>query len=464
MTASTLFDKLWAAHVVCDLGDGWTLLHVDRHLMHDLGGGPAFSELSQRGLSVHDPELTFATPDHSMSSVPGRVVTTFPLGGRLHEALRSGAQAAGVRFFNIGQPGHGIVHVMAPEQGIVLPGLSVVCTDSHTCTNGGVGALAFGIGTSESVHVLATQTVRQRKPAQMRIRCDGKLAAGVTAKDLALYLIGRLGADAGTGYAIEFAGTAVEALEIEERLTLCNLAVELGARFGLVAPDERTLAWVGGRPGAPNGQALSVAASYWRTLHSDVDSCFDREEVFDAREVEPMVTWGTSPQDAIAITSAIPEFAASEPEGQASLKYMGLQAGTPIAGTPVDWVFIGSCANSRISDLRAAALVARGRHVAPGMTAWVVPGSELVKRAAEAEGLDRVFTEAGFQWREPGCSMCVAANGEQVPPGKRCVSTSNRNFVGRQGPGARTHLASPATAAASAIAGCIADPRAFASA
>lgn len=459
MAGETLFDKLWAAHVVRDLGDDWALLHVDRHLMHDLGGGPAFAELARRGLELHNPELTFATPDHSMASAPGRVSTTFPLGGRLHDALRGGAQAAGVQFFDIGDPAHGIVHVMAPEQGIVLPGLSVVCTDSHTCTNGGIGALAFGIGTSESVHVLATQTVRQKKPAQMRIRCEGRLAPEVTAKDLALYLIGRLGAAAGTGYAIEFAGTAVEALEVEERLTLCNLAVELGARFGLIAPDERTLAWVEGRPKAPKGESFKAAASYWRGLHTDPDAAFAREEVFDAADVVPMVTWGTSPQDAASITDVIPATATRSADALAALEYMGLRAGTPIAGTPVDWVFIGSCANSRLSDLRAAALVVRGRHVAPGVTAWVVPGSESVKRAAEAEGLREVFVDAGFQWREPGCSMCVAVNGEQVPPGKRCVSTSNRNFVGRQGAGARTHLASPATAAASAIAGCIADPR-----
>ncbi|TFZ02902.1 3-isopropylmalate dehydratase large subunit [Ramlibacter henchirensis] len=460
MSAQTLFDKLWTAHVVREFGDDWALLHVDRHLMHDLGGGPVFVELAKRGLKVHNPELTFATPDHAVASTPGRVSTTFPLGGKLHEALRSGAQTAGVQFFDIGEPGHGIVHVMAPEQGIALPGLSVVCTDSHTCTNGGIGALAFGIGTSESVHVLATQTVRLKKPAQMRIRCEGRLAPGVTAKDLALHLISRLGAAAGTGYAIEFAGTAVEALDVEERLTLCNLAVELGARFGIVAPDERTLAWVRGRPKAPQGETFEAAASYWRTLHTDADAVFAREEVFDARDVAPMVTWGTSPQDAVPVTGRVPAAAAAAaPDAQAGLEYMGLHAGTPIAGTPVDWVFIGSCANSRLSDLRAAALVARGRHVAPGVTAWVVPGSESVKRAAEAEGLRQVFTDAGFQWREPGCSMCVAANGEQVPPGKRCVSTSNRNFVGRQGPGARTHLASPATAAAAAIAGRIADPR-----
>ncbi|MBK6007127.1 3-isopropylmalate dehydratase large subunit [Ramlibacter ginsenosidimutans] len=462
MAARALFDKLWDAHVVQDLGDGWALLHIDRHLMHDLGGGPAFAELARRGLNLHDPELTFATADHAVSSKPGRTASTFPLGGRLHAALRDGARASGVRFFDLGTAGQGIVHVMGPELGIVLPGLSVVCTDSHTCTNGGLGALAFGIGSSESVHVLATQTLRQQKPRRMRIRCEGRLGAGVTAKDLALHIIGRLGAAAGVGHAIEFAGPAVEALEVEARLTLCNLAVELGARFGLVAPDESTIAWVRGKPWAPEGAAFEAAARDWRTLASDADAVFDREVSIDAAQVRPTVTWGTSPEHAIAIDACIPEPAslgARAEEGAAALAYMGLQPNAPIAGTPIDWVFIGSCANSRLSDLRAAAAVVGSRKVAPGVNAWVVPGSEIVKREAEAEGLHRLFIEAGFQWREPGCSMCVAANGEQVPPGQRSVSTSNRNFVGRQGPGARTHLASPAVAAAAAIAGCITDPR-----
>jgi 3-isopropylmalate/(R)-2-methylmalate dehydratase large subunit len=460
MAGRTLFDKLWDAHVVRESGDGWALLHIDRHLMHDLGGGPAFAELATRGLAVHDPELTFATPDHAVSSAPGRTAGTFPVGGRLHAQLKEGARAAGVRLFDLGEPGQGIVHVMAPEMGIVLPGLSVVCTDSHTCTNGGIGALAFGIGSSESVHVLATQTLRQQKPGRMRIRCEGTLAAGVTAKDLALHIIGQLGAAAGGGYAVEFAGPAIEALEIEARLTLCNLAVELGARFGLVAPDESTIEWVRGRPWAPQGEAWAMAAAQWRTLATDADAVFDCEHRIDAAGVPPTVTWGTSPQHAIAIDGRIPD-PAGDPELLAALDYMGLRANAPIAGTRVDWVFIGSCANSRLSDLRAAAAVVRGRQVARGVKAWVVPGSENVRREAEAEGLRELFLAAGFEWREPGCSMCVAANGEQVPPGARSVSTSNRNFVGRQGPGARTHLASPAMAAAAAIAGCITDVRAL---
>ncbi len=459
----TLFDKLWDAHVVRDLGDGWALLHIDRHLLHDLSGPPALADVAARGLPLHNRELVFSTPDHAVSSQPGRVATTFPLGGKLHAALKQGSERFGVRMFDLGQPGQGIVHVMGPELGIVLPGLTVICGDSHTCTNGGLGAMAFGVGSSESTHALATQTLRQQKPRQLRIRCEGALRAGVTAKDLALHIIGKLGAAAGVGSAIEFAGPAIEAMEVEGRLTLCNLSVELGARFGLVAPDQRTFDFLRGRPFAPQGAAFDAAVADWRQLPGDADARFDREEVIDASAVRPTITWGTSPEHAIAIDGRVPDpkdapDATRRDTLAAALDYMGLEAGQSIAGTPVDWVFIGSCANSRLSDLRAAAAVARGRQVAPGVTAWVVPGSEGVKREAEAEGLHEVFKAAGFMWREPGCSMCVAANGEQVPPQQRSVSTSNRNFVGRQGPGARTHLASPAMAAAAAIAGAIVDP------
>jgi 3-isopropylmalate/(R)-2-methylmalate dehydratase large subunit len=464
MQPRTLFDKLWDAHVIRELGDGWALLHIDRHLLHDLSGPPALNDVRTRGMALHDPGLVFATPDHAVSSQPGRVATTFPLGGKLHAGLKQLTGAMGVQLFDLGEPGQGIVHVMGPEMGIVLPGLTVICGDSHTCTNGGLGAMAFGVGSSESTHALATQTLRQQKPQRMRIRCEGRLAAGVTAKDLALHIIGRLGAAAGVGYAIEFAGPAVEALDVEGRLTLCNLSVELGARFGMVAPDEITIEWLRGRPYAPQGEAFEAAAAHWRTLASDADAMFDREETIDAGAVAPTITWGTSPEHAIAIDGAVPDPAraatATDREAWgAALDYMGLRANAPIAGTAVDWVFIGSCANSRLADLRAAAEVARGRRVAEGVRAWVVPGSENVKRAAEAEGLREVFLDAGFEWREPGCSMCVAANGEQVPPQQRSVSTSNRNFVGRQGPGARTHLASPAMAAAAAVTGRITDVR-----
>lgn len=460
--ARTLFGKLWDAHVISDLGNGWALLHIDRHLLHDLSGPPALAEVLARGMTLHDPELVFATPDHAVSSQPGRIATTFALGGKLHGALKSLSAKMGVRMFDLGQPGHGIVHVMGPELGIVLPGLTVICGDSHTCTNGGLGAMAFGVGSSESTHALATQTLRLQKPRQLRIRCEGELRGGATAKDLALHIIGKLGAAAGGGYAIEFAGPAIDAMDIEGRLTLCNLSVELGARFGMIAPDERTFDYLRGRPFAPQGAAYDAAMADWRLLPTDAEAVFDREEVINAGIVRPTVTWGTSPEHALAIDGHVPDprdisNRAERDTLTAALDYMGLVAGQPIAGTPVDWVFIGSCANSRLSDLRAAADVARGKQVAPGITAWVVPGSESVKRAAEAEGLKDVFEAAGFVWREPGCSMCVAANGEQVPPQQRCVSTSNRNFVGRQGPGARTHLASPAMAAAAAIAGVITD-------
>ncbi|MFZ2307619.1 MAG: 3-isopropylmalate dehydratase large subunit [Rhodoferax sp.] len=458
----TLFDKLWDAHVIRELGDGWALLHIDRHLLHDLSGPPALAEVAARGLPLHDRELVFSTPDHAVSSQPGRVATTFPLGGRLHAALKSRSAEMGVRLFDLGQPGQGIVHVMGPELGIVLPGLTVICGDSHTCTNGGLGAMAFGVGSSESTHALATQTLRQQKPKQLRIRCEGALRVGVTAKDLALHIIGKLGSAAGVGSAIEFAGSTIEAMDVEGRLTLCNLSVELGARFGMVAPDHRTFDYLRGRPYAPQGKDFDAAIAQWGLLPGDADAAFEREEVIDAAAVRPTITWGTSPEHVIAVDGRVPDprdipDSAQRETLSGALEYMGLRAGQHIAGTPVDWVFIGSCANSRLSDLRAAADVARGKRVAASVTAWVVPGSENVKRAAEVEGLHTVFEAAGFAWREPGCSMCVAANGELVPPQQRSVSTSNRNFVGRQGPGARTHLASPAMAAAAAIAGFITD-------
>ncbi|WOD29145.1 3-isopropylmalate dehydratase large subunit [Alloalcanivorax xenomutans] len=460
----TLFDKIWDAHVINDLGEGWALLHIDRHLLHDLSGPPALQNLADRGLPVHNPELCFATPDHIVSSQPGRTGHTYEKGRRLWAGLHDGALANRIHLFDLGQPGQGIVHVMGPEMGVVLPGLSVVCGDSHTGTNGGVGALAFGIGSSEAVHVLATQTLRQRKPKRMRITFKGNPGPAITAKDMILHTLARLGASAGVGHAIEFAGPVVRGLDVEARLTLCNLATELGAKMSMVAPDETTFDYLRGRPFAPAGSAFDRAVADWRALVGDEDAVFDREEVLDLTGIAPTVTWGTSPDQAIGIEDRIPD-PAVEPdterreEYRAALEYMGLRGGDAILGTPVDWVFIGSCANSRLSDLRAAAKIAAGRQVAASVTAWVVPGSEQVKRAAEQEGLDRIFMEAGFAWREPGCSMCVAANGEQIPPGARAVSTSNRNFVGRQGPGARTHLASPAMAVAAAIAGELTDVR-----
>ncbi len=463
---STLFDRIWDAHVIADLEDGWALLHIDRHLLHDLSGAPGLEDLAARGREVARPDLTFATADHGVSSAPGRTGETYGKGAALYRGLRDRARSADIPFFDVAQPGQGIVHVMAPELGITLPGTTLVCGDSHTCTNGGLGALAFGIGSSELLHVLATQTLRQRKPRQRRISYDGALALGVTAKDLALHVIGTLGAASGVGHAVEHAGPGIAAMPIEGRLTLCNLSVELGSKIALCAPDQHAVEYVRGRPYAPVGSAWDQAVVDWAGLRTDAGAVFDKEAYFDLAAVPPTVTWGTSPDHTASIEGVVPD-PRSAPDAprqqawQAAIDYMALQPGQPLAGTPVDWVFIGSCANSRLSDLRDAARVARGRRVAPAVHAWVVPGSVAVKRAAEAEGLDQVFRDAGFEWREPGCAMCVAANGEQVPPGSRAVSTSNRNFVGRQGPGARTHLASPAMAAAAAIAGAIADVRGF---
>ena len=464
MSAKTMFDKIWDRHVVADLGDNWSLLHIDRHLLHDLSGGRALTDVLERGLAVRNPELAFATPDHAVSSAPDRERAGFIPGERLRASLRRQAEATGIRFFDLGQEGHGIVHVMGPELGIVLPGVTLICGDSHTCTNGGLGALAFGVGSSELTHALATQTLRQRRPKRMRVRFEGRPGPGVTPKDLVLHLISQLGAAAGTGYAVEYAGEAVRALGIEGRMTICNLSIELGAKIGMVAPDDATFQYIAGRCFAPAGALFDQAIASWRTLPTHEAAMFDHEVVVDAAAISPTVTWGTSPEHAIAIDQPVPDprnaaDPAQRAAWQAALEYMDLVPGQRLVGTKIDWVFIGSCTNSRLSDLHDAAAVVRGSHVAEGVTAWVVPGSERVKRDAEAEGLDRVFRDAGFAWREPGCSMCVAANGERVPPGQRSVSTSNRNFVGRQGPGARTHLASPAMAAAAALSGALVDVR-----
>ena len=420
-------------------------------------------DLKSRSLRVHNPELTFATPDHAISTARGRTGTS-KIGQELLAALRAETSASGIEMFDVDQPGKGIVHVIGPELGLSLPGSLIVCGDSHTCTHGGLGALAFGIGSSELTHVLATQALIQRRPKTMRVRFEGKLPLGVTAKDMILALIGHVGAAGGTGYAVEYAGSAIRDMPIEGRLTICNLSIELGAKMGMVAPDEKTFEFLRGRFYAPQGEMWDRALNAWRQLPSDANAAFDKEVIIDVARIIPQVTWGISPEHVIGVDGHIPDpKAIDDPIRRAAIEtaldYMGLTPGAPIAGTPVDWVFIGSCTNSRLSDLRAAAEVARGRKVAAGVRAWVVPGSETVKREAVAEGLDKLFIDAGFEWREPGCSMCLAANGETVPPGQRSVSTSNRNFVGRQGPRARTHLASPASAAAAAIVGAIADVR-----
>jgi 3-isopropylmalate/(R)-2-methylmalate dehydratase large subunit len=461
----TLFEKLWDAHVVRAMAPGIDLLHVDRHLLHDLVAGGALEALQQRGVAVHNPELCFSTPDHLVETRLGRTGGIAPWADKLIDLLRAQSRQHGIRLFDVGEDGQGIVHVMGPELGLTLPGLSLVCGDSHTCTHGALGALAWGIGTTEVQHVLATQTLVQRRPKTMRVLFEGSLAPGVGAKDMILALIGKIGAAGGTGYAIEYAGPAVRALGMEARLTLCNLTIEAGSKFGLVAPDETTIAWIAGRRFAPRGETWEAAVGHWRTLVSDDDAQFDRSVVFDCDTLEPQITWGTSPEQVAAVGAAVPALSSARDDAQRAawsdaMGYMDLHSGDRLIGTPIQRVFIGSCTNSRLSDLRDAAAAIRGRRVAPNVEAWVVPGSQRIQQEAEAEGLHRVFEQSGFKWRAPGCSMCVGANGELVAPGQRCVSTSNRNFVGRQGPGARTHLASPVTAVACAIAGVIADPRA----
>jgi 3-isopropylmalate/(R)-2-methylmalate dehydratase large subunit len=459
----TLFAKVWGRHVVADLGEGFALLHVDRHVVPDLNGN-AFTHLRLRGLKVRNPELTFASADHTLSTDPTRPLAQDDIPQVV--ALRNDTREFGIRLFDTGQPGHGIVHVITPELGIALPGLTVAIGDSHTCTNGALGALAWGVGQGELQHILATQCCVQKRPATLRVTVDGTLPPGTSGKDLILALIGAFGAAAGNGYAVEYAGTAIRALPMEQRFTVCNMSVEWGARYGMIAPDATTFDYLRGRRYAPAGDAWERAVADWLTLPSDADARFARELRFDASSLEPQVTWGNSLDMVGGVHDHVPDPAA-EPDVarrgnmETSLAYMDLQPGQPLAGTRVDRIFIGSCTNARIGDLREAASLVRGRKVAPHVRAWVVPGSEQVRRDAEAEGLAQVFVDAGFEWRRPGCSMCLGANGETLAPGERSVSTSNRNFAGRQGPGSRTHIASPAVAAASAIAGQIADPREF---
>lgn len=451
----TLFEKIWNLHAIDDLGDGMQLLFVDRHLMHELSGQRGQQELKERGIRTRSPGLTIGSMDHVVSTVPGAKGGAAPWADKMIDSFRLESRKAGIKVYDIGEDGQGIVHVVGPELGFTLPGTLLVCGDSHTCTHGALGSLAWGIGTSELTHVLATQTIVQQKPKAMRVDFHGKPARAITAKDLILALIGRIGTAGGVGYAVEYAGEAIRGLEMEGRMTVCNLSIELGAKIGMIAPDEKTYAYLKGRRHAPAGERWEQALAHWKTLPSDAGAKFDKEHAIDCASLAPQITWGTSPEDVIGVDGTIP---GNKPE---ALAYMGLTEGRPIAGTKVDRVFIGSCTNSRLPDLRAAAEVIRGRKAAKHVKAWVVPGSWRIKQDAEAEGLHQVFLEAGFEWREAGCSMCVGVNGEQVEPMARCVSTSNRNFVGRQGPQARTHLASPAMAAAAAIAGEIVDIRSF---
>ncbi|OFX06390.1 MAG: 3-isopropylmalate dehydratase large subunit [Alphaproteobacteria bacterium RIFCSPHIGHO2_12_FULL_63_12] len=464
MKPQSLFDKLWARHVVVEeTAEAPALLYIDLHLIHEVTSPQAFTTLATRGLNVRRPDRTLATLDHSTPTLPagkdGRLAYASAEAAAQVETLIRNCEREGIRLLGLGDKDRGIVHVIGPELGATQPGKTIVCGDSHTSTHGAFGALAFGIGTTEVGHVLATQCLLQRKPKSMRVNFRGALPAGVGAKDMALAMIAQIGADGGQGYAIEFAGAAIGALSMEGRMTLCNMSIEAGARVGMVAPDEKTLAWLKGRPMAPAGDNWDKAVDDWLALATDDGAAFDREVDIDISALSPMITYGVSPDAAAPVGGAAPE-AASEAQAHGA-DYMKIAAGTPIAEVAVNRVFIGSCTNSRLEDLRAAAQVLRGRRVKKGVVMLVVPGSEAIKRAAEAENLHRTFIDAGAEWREPGCSMCIAMNGDKGEPGDLVVSTSNRNFIGRQGKDVRTVLASPATAAASAIEGRIADPRPY---
>jgi 3-isopropylmalate/(R)-2-methylmalate dehydratase large subunit len=467
MPGQTLFEKLWDTHVVHVEPDGTTLLYIDRHLVHEVTSPQAFEGLKLAHRTPHRADAAIAVPDHNVPTTDRSQGIADPVSRLQVETLDANCAEFGITEFRMDDIRQGIVHVIGPEEGLTLPGMTVVCGDSHTSTHGAFGALAFGIGTSEVEHVLATQCLWQKPSKTMLVKVEGTLGRGVTAKDIALAVIGEIGTAGGTGYALEFGGSAIRALSMEGRMTLCNMAIEAGARAGMVAVDQTTIDYVKGRPYAPKGDAWDQAVAWWNTLQSDADARFDRVIELDAATIEPQVTWGTSPEMVTTIGGRVPNPADAPSEVKRhdwtrALEYMGLQAGTLLAEIPVDKVFIGSCTNSRIEDLREAASVAKGRKVASNVRlAMVVPGSGLVKQQAEAEGLDKVFVEAGFEWREPGCSMCLAMNADRLEPGERCASTSNRNFEGRQGQGGRTHLLSPAMAAAAACAGHFVDVRDF---
>ena len=465
-TPRTLFDKIWDAHLVHKDEDGSSLIYIDRHLVHEVTSPQAFEGLRQTGRQVSAPERTLAVADHNVPT-SDRSEGIADVESRIQvEALESNAAEFGVPYFGMEDIRQGIVHVIGPEQGFTQPGMTIVCGDSHTATHGAFGALAFGIGTSEVEHVLATQTLIQQPAKNMRITIDGDLTPGVTAKDLILHIIGVIGTAGGPGHVVEYAGEAIRNLSMEGRMTICNMSIEAGARAGMIAPDEHTFDYIKGRPMAPSGEAWDRAVAWWRTLPSDEGARYDREVVINAADIAPTVTWGTSPEDTVAITGTVPTPKAAKDQAQEAkinraLDYMGLEAGMKVTDISIDTVFIGSCTNSRIEDLRAAAAIAKGRSVAEGVRAMVVPGSGLVKKQAEEEGLDAIFRDAGFDWREAGCSMCLAMNADRLSVGERCASTSNRNFEGRQGRGGRTHLVSPEMAVAAAISGKLADVRAL---
>ena len=464
MSAKTLYDKLFDSHVVRE-ENGAALIYIDRHLVHEVTSPQAFEGLKMAGRKLWRISSVLAVPDHNVPTTDRSQGIADPISRLQVETLDKNCSDFGVTEFRMGDARQGIVHVMGPEQGATLPGMTVVCGDSHTSTHGAFGALAHGIGTSEVEHVMATQCLVQKKSKAMQVRVEGQLGPGVTAKDIALAIIGKIGTAGGTGYAIEFAGSAIRGLSMEGRMTLCNMAIEAGARAGMGAVDDITIDYVKGRPYAPKPEQWDAAVAYWRTLHSDEGAKFDALVELKAEDIEPQVTWGTSPEMVTAVNGIVPDPTKENDPTKRSgmeraLQYMGLQANTPISEIPIDKVFIGSCTNSRIEDLRAAAAVAKGKHVAPNVKlAMVVPGSGLVKAQAEQEGLDKIFKEAGFEWREPGCSMCLAMNADRLEPGERCASTSNRNFEGRQGAGGRTHLVSPEMAAAAAVTGHFVDVR-----
>jgi 3-isopropylmalate/(R)-2-methylmalate dehydratase large subunit len=459
----SLFEKIWDAHLVAKRMDGRDLIYVDRHVLHELHAPHAFESLEKQSRPVRRPDLTFSMQDHTVATKPGRTDSTNPDGAAFLRAMREGSRKNRIRIFDLDDPEQGISHVVAPELGMVLPGATHAVPDSHASTVGGLGALAFGCGTTELAHILATQVMALKRPKSMRIRLDGKLGPQVSAKDVALRIIAQLGVSGGRGFVVEYAGATVRAMPIEQRMTLCNLNIEMGGRSGFVAPDGDTFTWLAGRPWAPQGADWDRALAHWRTLKSDDDAAFDSEPVLDCGALEPQITWGTDPSQVVGISGRVPDPAGADQSRRAALEsaltYMGLQPGKPLVGLAVNRVFIGSCTNARLPDLEAAAAVVRGRRVADGIVALVVPGSSTVKRAAEAKGLDRVFRDAGFSWGESGCSMCAGGNGDRGEPGERVVSTTNRNFENRQGPKVRTHLASPATAAAAAVTGRITDVR-----
>ncbi|MDF1794212.1 MAG: 3-isopropylmalate dehydratase large subunit [Thalassobaculaceae bacterium] len=463
-TPRTLFDKIWQDHLVDVQEDGSCLIYIDRHLVHEVTSPQAFEGLKLAGRPVRRPDLTLAVADHNVPTTD-RTKGIEDEESRIQvETLEKNVKDFGVPYFPVMDVRQGIVHIIGPEQGFTLPGMTIVCGDSHTATHGAFGSLAFGIGTSEVEHVLATQTLPQAPAKNMRITVEGKVPEGVTSKDVILAIIGKIGTAGGTGHVVEFAGEAIRAMSMEARMTVCNMTIEAGARAGMVAPDETTFEYLKGRPMAPKGGEWELAVEYWKTLPSDDGAFYDKEVVLKAEDIIPQVTWGTSPQDVVPVTGHTPDPAAESDPGkkasiERSLAYMGLAPNTPMTEVKIDKVFIGSCTNGRIEDIRAAAAVAKGRKVAASVHALVVPGSGLVKEQAEQEGLDVILREAGFDWREPGCSMCLAMNADKLEPGERCASTSNRNFQGRQGPGGRTHLVSPAMAAAAAVTGHLADVR-----